>query len=187
MSDPACGRRTCDRDAAVQFTTRYGAIRVRCDEHALADAVVGVGDTLAEAILASELTLPDLLDLADRVPRVLAATLATVDGIGRHTGQDIAENLAESPLSEATLLDENIDEDSQETPAEPDGGVAVDREFIDGLQSLATDVRRLADTIEVAISDYQQRRLSREQARRRVAEQMDDVGDAREVLQGGVD
>lgn len=46
-----CGRRTCDDEAAVTYTTIRGAIRTRCDVHALADAVDGVGDSRAESIL----------------------------------------------------------------------------------------------------------------------------------------
>lgn len=107
-----CGRRTCDDEAAVTYTTIRGAIRTRCDVHALADAVDGVGDSRAESIL-DAVELEDLLELCDGADGVHApVTLSRIDGLGPTSAAEIAKAVDESPLPDA-LDDEYA----------PDGGL----------------------------------------------------------------
>jgi len=62
-----------------------------------------------------------------------------------------------------------------------------DEEFVDALQELALDLRRTADAIQTATTDYRAGRLDRDETRQKIAEHLDAGVDSREVLQAGGD
>lgn len=102
----ACGRRTCDREAAVSYTTMRGAIRTRCDVHALADGVDGIGEMRAEKILA-ELTLDELVERCRGADGAHAPpALSRIDGLGPTTAATIAENVDQSGVADSLYPDD---------------------------------------------------------------------------------
>lgn len=118
-----CGRRTCETPAAVTYTTWRGAIRTRCARHALADAVTGIGESRAAAIL-DRMSLEELVAMCDDADGTHAPPeLSKADGLGPTTAASIAENVDSSPV--ASAIREEADETSEEEELVTDGGRVV--------------------------------------------------------------
>lgn len=117
MSDASCGRRTCDDDAAVTYTTKRGAMRTRCDVHALADGVDGIGECGAHTIL-NEFDLETLVDRVEgadgkhAIPR-----LSRLDGLGPTSAAKIGVAIDESPVAKAVR-----ERGGRDAAVAPDGG-----------------------------------------------------------------
>lgn len=120
-----CRRRTCERSATVRFSDERGAVRVRCDEHALVDAVSGVGAVRAGKILET-VALETLVGRADRFAGVFAdPKLTAIEGIGQATAIEIARSVAEGPLDADCFLDDrtvDVETEAEDSPLRTDGG-----------------------------------------------------------------
>lgn len=110
-----CRRRTCDREAVLTWTDQRGSVKTRCDRHALADGVDGIGDTRAETIL-EELSLEDLIERCEDVPTAHAPpSLSRLDGLGPATAAKVALAVDESRVAAAVR--------DQQAEVETDGGL----------------------------------------------------------------
>jgi hypothetical protein len=140
-----CGRRTCDADSDVSYVTAKGQVRVRCDAHALADGVEGVGEGRAETLLA-EHSLRDLVYLVEGHDGGQApVALTRLDGFGPTSASAVAKAINDSPVARAIRsADEHasVDVDRGEGPA-TDGGVVEPEERTVTLWSYCPDCDRL--------------------------------------------
>ena len=94
-----CGRRTCSREADVTYTTTRGALRSRCDVHALADGVDGIGEKKAETLLEA-FDLEDLVDTCEGADgRLCPVSISKLDGFRPTSAKKVAEAIDSSAVA----------------------------------------------------------------------------------------
>lgn len=102
-----CGRSDCSSNSVVDLPDRHPPANKRCAQHALSDAVDGVGDVTAAKIL-DEIPLEKLVSRCEGADDAHGhpVALARVDGIGATRAASIAQSVDDSPLSEDLVDDD---------------------------------------------------------------------------------
>lgn len=89
------------------------------------------------------------------------------------------------PLTDDVFRARDHFDQATETAVADGSGVEVDADFVDGLHELGVELESLASRIESIATDYQHGRLTRAEARRKAAAELDAGVDSRDVLQEG--
>lgn len=161
---PACGKRRCDDAGTVSYSER-GAVRVRCERHAL-EAVDGIGPTTADRLFEAFGSLEEIY-YASRYRRTAIAQLR---GFSPDSASELEEKLKGAGIWQDPDDDLTTDDDS---PSE--------RELVERAIREAIDLVEAGDGADVAV-DYVVEEHGLEHRRadilRRVLEHLeDDRGD----------